>query len=105
MFEGIAGRFAKKRKAHADALMIERAIVVRCDDDGIAAAYPDGLEKIAWNDVDVVAIETNDSGPWGADVWWLLEGADKRCAYPQCATGDDAALAEFSRRLPAGATR
>src|SRR5882724_4535569 len=21
-----------------------------------------------------VAIETNDTGPWGADVWWLLFG-------------------------------
>ena len=42
-----------------------------------------------------VVIETNDSGPWGADVWWLLFGADDMlaCAYPQGATGEAEALA------------
>src|SRR5688572_5617872 len=101
LFGRIAAWFAKKRKERADAVMFERAVVVRFDDAGIAATYPDGrVEAIAWDDVDIVAVETNDSGPWGADVWWLLEGADQRCAYPQGATGDDEALAEFSRRLP-----
>ncbi|WP_066719667.1 hypothetical protein [Sphingomonas pituitosa] len=42
-----------------------------------------------------VAIETNDSGPWGADVWWLLFGADDRvaCLAPQGTAGEDALLA------------
>ena len=37
-------------------------------------------------------IETNDSGPFGADVWWLLFGADDRIAvaFPQGATGEQA---------------
>lgn len=41
-----------------------------------------------------ILIETNDSGPWAADVWWLLFGADDRvaCAYPQGATGEPAVL-------------
>jgi hypothetical protein len=41
-----------------------------------------------------ILIETNDSGPWGADVWWLFFGANDHiaCAYPQGATGEAAVL-------------
>ena len=37
-----------------------------------------------------MAISTNDSGPWGADFWWLLYGKDGElaCAFPEMATGD-----------------
>src|SRR4051794_23331757 len=42
------------------------------------------------DDLTLVAIATNDSGPWGADVWWLMYGADGRlaCGFPQGATGE-----------------
>lgn len=45
-------------------------------------------------DISGVAIETNDSGPWGADVWWLIFGRDDSlaCAYPQGATGEQPSL-------------
>ena len=48
-----------------------------------------------------VAIETNDSGPWGADVWWLLFDAEDRvaCAFPLGATGEKAAL-DYLAALP-----
>jgi hypothetical protein len=49
--------------------------------------------------VQCVAIETNDSGPWGADVWWLIEGNQSRCAYPGGATGDIDALKAMESRL------
>jgi hypothetical protein len=41
-----------------------------------------------------VAIETNDSGPWAADVWWLLFGAGDAlaCAFPMGATGEREAM-------------
>lgn len=37
-----------------------------------------------------VVVATNDTGPWGADVWWLMYGADGQlaCAFPQGATGE-----------------
>ena len=41
-----------------------------------------------------VAIETNDGGPFVADVWWLLfdrEGA-LACGFPQGATGEGGVL-------------
>jgi hypothetical protein len=48
-----------------------------------------------------IAIETNDSGPWGSDVWWLLFGADRRvaCQFPQRATGE-AAVLDYLLALP-----
>jgi hypothetical protein len=62
----------------------------------------DGNERaIPRTDVSAVAIETNDSGPWGADVWWLIFGPDRNvaCAYPQGATGEQATL-DYLMALP-----
>ena len=41
-----------------------------------------------------ILIETNDSGPWGSDFWWLLLGPDKAlaCAFPQGAAGESEAM-------------
>ena len=81
--------------------MFERRVVVRLDDHGITAAFPNGeILAIAWTEVRRVTIETNDSGPWGADFWWLLEGENGRCAYPQGATGELEALAAFPSKFP-----
>jgi hypothetical protein len=62
--------------------------------------------SLAKSDLFAVAIETHDTGPWDADVWWLLFGADERlqCSFPQGASGDEAAvdylvaLPEFDHR-------
>jgi hypothetical protein len=58
-----------------------------------------GRRSIAWSAVERVVIETNDSGPWGADVWWLLEGEGTRCVYPHGATGDPEVLEEYMARF------
>jgi hypothetical protein len=80
--------------------MFERQVKVSMDPSGISAAYPNGkAQALAWADVGCIAIETNDSGPWGADVWWVFEGADRRCAYPQGATGEDEVLKGHSASL------
>ena len=52
------------------------------------------MKSVAKSDLSGVAIETNDSGPWGADVWWMLFDATDQmaCAFPQGATGEDAAI-------------
>ncbi len=57
--------------------------------------------SVAKTDLSGVAIETNDSGPWGADVWWLLFGNDDRlaCLFPQGATGEKAVV-EYLTELP-----
>ncbi len=60
-----------------------------------------GVRSMAKDDLRGVAVETNDSGPWGTDVWWLLFGADDRmaCLYPLGATGE-AALLDYLCALP-----
>ena len=100
MFKAIATWWKSKRQEQRDSLMFERKVVVEFDDIGVSAAFPSGeTQTISWHDVTCVAIETNDSGPWGADVWWLLEGKAHRVAYPQGATGDSM-LDQFSSRFP-----
>lgn len=80
--------------------MPESGVTISIDDDAIRATYPDGAtQRLRWEDVERVVIETNDSGPWGVDVWWLLEGRDGRCAYPQGATGEEGAMNAYRERL------
>lgn len=93
--------FRARWKARTEAVMVERQVLVTTDELGIAARYPDGsTESMAWDQVLRIAIETNDSGPWGADVWWLFESASGRCAYPQGATGEEEILNMLPRRFP-----
>ena len=90
---GLISWYRERLASRKAAAMFESAIVVSTDDAGLGVAVADGKqERVLWNEVDRVAIETNDSGPWGADVWWLFEGKNGRCAFPQGATGEDEAL-------------
>jgi hypothetical protein len=64
-------------------------------DDRIEAVDPKGeVRSVAFDDLRGVMIETNDTGPIGTDLWWLLFGADDRlaCAFPQGATGEKEAV-------------
>jgi hypothetical protein len=73
----------------------EAAWTVTSVEDRISAVDPGGeVRSVALSDLGGVMIETNDSGPFGADVWWLLFGADDRlaCAFPQGAVGEKAAV-------------
>lgn len=101
MISSVIAWFRRKREERTAALMFERQVEVRFDEAGISAAYPDGaVQIISWSEIDRVAIETNDSGPWNADVWWFLESDKNRCTYPQGATGDSEAMAEYPKRFP-----
>lgn len=91
----------KKLEERRASAMFEREVIVRVNDVGISAAYPNGeTQSLEWHNVARIAIETNDSGPWGADLWWLIEGTDIRCAYPGGATGDIEALRVFPTKFP-----
>lgn len=77
--------------------------LVVVDDDQISVRNQAGEGiSVVKRDLSGVAIETNDSGPWGADLWWLLFGSNDQlaCAFPQGATGEDAAI-EYLSALPA----
>ena len=78
--------------------MNEEAYIVSVGSDGISVADPQGEEQtVALADVNGVMIETNDSGPTGMDVWWLLFGADDQlaCAFPQGSIGEKEAVARL----------
>ncbi len=57
--------------------------------------------RLATDDIEQIVIETNDRGPWGADFWWMLFGGGEEfhVAFPQGATGEDAAI-EVLMKLP-----
>lgn len=88
------GWFNRKENA-AVALQPERRWSVTANADAITVTDDAGQSKLVrLQELSGVIIETNDSGPWGVDVWWLLFGADDKiaCSYPQGATGEEAVL-------------
>ncbi|MBL9064980.1 MAG: hypothetical protein JNN10_01655 [Sphingopyxis sp.] len=76
--------------------------IVAIDDDVLTMTDGQG-EKSACplSDVTGIAVETNDSGPWGSDVWWMFFGPNGRLnlTFPQGATGEDAVLDRI-KKLP-----
>ena len=101
MIRALAAWWKRQRQAHADAANPESLVVVRFDDEGVVVTPPNAeVQAITWEFVDRVAIETNDSGPWGSDVWWLLEGDGVRVAFPGGATGEQELLAELPQHFP-----
>lgn len=70
--------FTKKQPAHW-----EETIIVTFDEDQIITSYPDGqIEMVFWNKLDSVEVHTNDTGPWGADVWFVLSSDNEVCSFP-----------------------
>ena len=80
----------------------EARFVLSFDGRGISLIDPDGnCFSIPVNDLEAVIIETNDTGPWGMDVWWVLLGPEGKLGvlYPQGATGE-AQVLNFLMALP-----
>ena len=80
----------------------ECLFVVSVGEAEVSVARPDGrVERLPLAELGEVAIVTNDSGPWGADLWWQLVGRREGsgCTFPGGATGESKVL-EFVLRLP-----
>src|SRR5258708_33017843 len=74
----------------------EAAFVIALSDEGVACRRQDGkVESVAWDDLQGVLIETNDQGPFGTDVFWILVGKHGGCVIPQGANGEDALLTQL----------
>lgn len=84
------GWFKKKRERAAP----ESKWIVAIDGDQISVSDGAGqIRTVATASLSRVVIETNDSGPWGVDLWWLLFAGDQlACAIPQGAAGEEAIL-------------
>jgi len=82
--------------------MSEASFVVTVSETEIVNHRPEGtVERVALAELKAVLIETNDSGPWGADVWWILlgSGLESGCVFPGGATGEQDVL-ERLQQLP-----
>ena len=89
------------RTRRTEDLLIERQFIVCVTENGLSVAYPTGeIQAINWSDVGRILVETNDSGPYGADVWWIIEGKGSECSFPLGASGEDVALEEIRLRFP-----
>lgn len=89
------GLFAWFRRKPAP-LTPEARWCVRVEEDSIRVHDDDGqTHAIALAELASIAIATNDSGPWAADVWWLLHDGDGALAvqWPQGARGEEQAIA------------
>lgn len=87
----------KKRKR---VLLPEGRFVVELTDDTVSLTDDKNTQKtLCRHDLSGVVIETNDSDPWGADVWWLLYGQEGRLslAIPQGATGEEALIKHLTK--------
>ena len=59
----------------------------------IVCRWPDGLiECVALPELSAVFVETNDTGPWGMDVWWVLDGETSQCTFPLGTTRENDVL-------------
>jgi hypothetical protein len=93
MFKNVAIWWKKKKDERQERLWPERKIIVECTEDLISAVYPSGkVETARWQSLEKIEILTNDSGPWGADVWFVITSKTGQCTYPQGATGEKEAL-------------
>lgn len=74
--------------------------VVRCDDERVECVRPDGaLEAVRWDELQAVVLETSATGPFSADVFWILVGNGSGCVVPQGLEGERALLARL-QELP-----
>lgn len=92
----------ERRQARREGrLFPECRVVVTFDGEAMTVRPPDGAapQVVRWADLREVAIETNDLGPFVADLYWVLIGRDGVAHFPQGATGEKAAI-ERLQQLP-----
>lgn len=78
----------------------EAKFVVTVNDASVRCIRPNGdSEEVKWADLRAVLIETNDTGPVGVDVLWILVGTEGGCIVPAGASGE-ARLLDALQRLP-----
>ncbi len=95
-------RWLQSRENRQEArLLPESRVVVAADESGLSVTQADGsAQTIRWDDLTRIVILTNESGPFGTDLWWVLEGRDGRCSYPQGAAGEKQVMDAYEARLP-----
>jgi hypothetical protein len=84
---------ARWRAACNPDLNFEAKWNVTVSENEVSCTRPNGkVESLKWDDLEVVAVETTNEGPFVADVFWYLAGETSGCVVPLGATGEDAML-------------
>src|SRR5580700_7682541 len=74
---------------------------VQVDDTGVTVVKRRGLDEVHWGEITRVRIVTTSAGPWGEDVFFVLEQAEgKGCVVPHDAAVRTKLLEEMHARLP-----
>jgi hypothetical protein len=56
------------------------------------------VQRMRWDEITRVLVETNDGGPCACDVWWVLESEEERVLeFPLGALGEDDVLNRLKR--------
>jgi hypothetical protein len=90
--------FFKKNKKDKSSLVPESKWKVEFIETIIKATDYDGIESsIEISGIHQVIIETNDSGPWGTDIWWRILSNSGVLSVPGGASGESEMLENFQR--------
>jgi hypothetical protein len=93
--------FIPSRICKPKPILPEKKFKVEITNTIISVTNPDErVAEIALNDVTSIVVKTNNTGPWGMDVWFVVMGQDGEfCTYPMGATNDLLAL-DYYATLP-----
>jgi hypothetical protein len=73
---------------------------VQVDDEGVIVVTDKGRDEVRWTAVSRARIITTSAGPWGEDVYFVLEGPEgKGCIVPHDAVVRTKLLQEMQARL------
>ncbi len=76
----------------------EAKVLVEDHGDFVSTRFPNGESKtLSWSDLLRFEIQTNDSGPWGWDVWFVLVGDRDQLSFPLGATGQNEIFAKLEK--------
>ena len=88
--------FFKKTKSNNGGLHPESNWKVEISKISMSSIDYELKEKtIELNKISQIVIETNDSGPWGTDLWWKISGGNILLTVPEGATGEPEMLEVF----------
>jgi len=94
------GIFSFFKKKEIENLSLESKWLVEINGTEIRTVDYEGIEtKLKINDISQIIIETNDTGPWGTDIWWRILGQQGLLSIPGGATGESEMLENF-QKLP-----
>ena len=93
-----AVNFTSARFLKPKLVLPEKEFAVTVTDENILVRAADGnVSSVDLVEITSVLVETNDSGPWGMDVWFIVIGASDNdvCTFPMGARNDEKALDYF----------